>query len=84
MKSIWPEKIRELLRKENDGLTVNYIAEELGAKPNSIDTALNRKTSMPDAYIDRWTEGGQQRPPQAIWCVVVPPPNMPRPTRKKK
>ena len=30
MKALWPERIRSLLRKEDDGLTVNYIAEEIG------------------------------------------------------
>lgn len=82
MKVIWPERIRKLLREEADGLTVNYIAEELHAKPKSIDAALRR--SMPDAYIDRWTDAGQQQPHQAVWCVVPVPEHCPRPTRKPK
>ena len=81
MKALWPERIRSLLRREDDGLTVNYIAEELGAPPKSIAKALER---MPDAYIDRWTEAGNWSPHQAVWCVVVPPENCPMPTKKKK
>lgn len=38
--------------------------------------------SMPDAYIDRWLKTGQRV--TAVWCVVVPPDNCPRPERKKK
>jgi hypothetical protein len=81
MKAKWPERIRKLLREKSDGLTVNYIAEELYADPKSINTALRR--SMPDAYIDRWTDAGQQQPHQAVWCIVVPPENCPKPTRRK-
>jgi len=79
MKALWPERIRSLLRREDDGLTVNYIAEELGAPPKSIAKALER---MPDAYIDRWTEAGHWSPHQAVWCVVAVPENCPMPTRK--
>ena len=82
MNAKWPERIRKLLREEADGLTVNYIAEELDADSKSIASALRR--SMPDAYIDRWTEAGQQQPHQAVWCVVVVPENCPKPTRKKR
>lgn len=78
---LWPEKIRVLLTKEEDGLTANYIAEELNANSKSIARALER---MPDAYIDRWTEAGYRSPHQAVWCVVAVPPNCPKPTRKKK
>jgi len=81
MRSIWREKIREILRKEDEGCTVAELADRLHAIKSSILSALER---MPDTYIDRWTEAGQSRPYEAIWCIVTPPANCPRPTRKPK
>ena len=78
----WPDLIRELLRNSEDGSTVAELSLDLKAKTTSIYSALTR--SMPDAYIDRWTEAGQGKPYEAIWCVVVPPENCPKPTRKPK
>lgn len=37
---------------------------------------------FPDAYIDRWIKKDNYL--TAVWCVVVPPENCPRPDRKKK
>lgn len=34
--------------------------------------------AMPDAYIDRW-EAVPRRQYAAVWCVVVPPEDCPRP-----
>ena len=81
MKSQWPQVIRKILREEEDGTTVAELADRLGARKMSIASALER---MPDTYIDRWTEAGQQRPYEAIWCIVTPPENCPRPERKIK
>ena len=81
MNSVWPKRIRAILRDEGDGCTVADLAERLGAQKMSIAAAL---AAMPDTYIDRWTEAGQQRPYEAIWCVVVPPENCPKPERRKK
>jgi hypothetical protein len=79
MQSKWPKLIRELLRKEEDGSTVAGLSFDLDAPKKSIASALEH---MPDAYIDRWTEAGQGRPYEAIWCVVIPPENCPYPTKK--
>jgi hypothetical protein len=81
MKSEWPERLREMLRNEEDGATVAELALRLEARKVSIASALER---MPDTYIDRWTEAGQSRPYEAIWCIVTPPENCPRPERKIK
>jgi hypothetical protein len=81
MNSKWPILIRQILRSEEDGCTLAEIANRLDAKKMSIASALER---MPDTYIDRWTEAGQQRPYEAIWCIVTPPENCPRPERKIK
>ena len=77
----WPPAVRKILREEEDGTTVAELAVRLGAKKMSIASALTR---MPDTYIDRWTEASQQRPYEAIWCIVTPPEDCPKPTRKKK
>ena len=77
----WINPIREILRDEEDGCTIAELADRLDAKKMSIAAAVTR---MPDTYIDRWTEAGQQRPYEAIWCVVVPPENCPKPERKIK
>tara|TARA_R110000868_G_scaffold208537_1_gene458011 strand:- start:302 stop:514 length:213 start_codon:yes stop_codon:yes gene_type:complete len=70
-----------MLRNEEDGSTVAELALRLDARKVSIAAALAR---MPDTYIDRWTEAGQSRPYEAIWCVVTPPENCPKPERKIK
>lgn len=81
MISKWPTFIRQILRQEEDGCTIAELASRLDAPKMSIAAAL---AAMPDTYIDRWTEAGQQRPYEAIWCVVVPPENCPKPERKIK
>lgn len=70
--------IRAILRSEADGLTLQDIAEMLTINIRVARHALQR---MPDAYIDRWvrTDAG---PYAAVWCVVVPPPNCPKPGGK--
>ena len=72
------EQIRALLRTACDGLTVNEICGEL-----EISGVVARKvlSKMPDAYIDRWLVQAAGAP-AAVWCVVVPPPNCPRPRKK--
>ena len=81
MKTQWPEKLRAMLRNEEDGSTVAELALRLDARKVSIASALTR---MPDTYVDRWTEAGQSRPYEAVWCIVTPPENCPKPTRKIK
>ena len=75
MRTFATKSIRELLRSAPDGLDVGTIANRLDREPSNIRSRLK---DMPDAYIDRWVrEYGN--PPMAIWCVVVPPENCPRP-----
>jgi hypothetical protein len=70
--------LRTLLRDNPDGLDVGTIANYLEREPSNIRRLLS---TMPDAYIDRWVRQNGN-PPMAIWCVVVPPENCPRPDIK--
>ena len=80
MRTFATKSIRELLRAAPDGLNVNIISSRLDRTPSNIRSRLRE---MPDAYIDRWVrECGN--PPMAIWCVVVPPENCPRPDARPK
>jgi predicted transcriptional regulator len=67
--------VRALLREHPDGMTTPTLADILGKEHSSIWRALN---TMPDAYIDRWMEPRRGHF-MAVWCVVVPPENCPRP-----
>lgn len=77
----WQSLIRDILRKEEEGCTVAELADRIGSSKASAASSL---AYMPDTYIDRWTEAGQQRPYEAIWGIVTPPENCPKPTRKPK
>lgn len=75
-------QVRALLRENLDGLTVYELSDATGIDRTHLSRVLNK---MPDAYIDRWIafqEG--QRWMRAVWCVVVPPENCPRPFIKTK
>jgi Fic family protein len=74
------EKLRVLLREYTDGLTVSQVANITSLKVNNINRSLK---NMPDAYIDRWEIRNRGRPVIAVWCVVIPPENCPKPERKK-
>ena len=75
-KSRHPE-IRALLREHADGMDVEELAAILRVgMSNAVRTALKQ---MPDAYIDHWRKVGSS-PYTAVWCVVVPPENCPRPS----
>lgn len=76
MKPSHAPKLRELLRQSPDGMTTALLHDATGIRADTIGNTL---ASMPDAYIDRWTwpYRGQWA---AVWCVVVPPENCPRPT----
>jgi len=78
MKSNHPN-IRAMLHKHEDGLTINWLAEFLNFSTDSVRVALE---NMPDAYIDRWTKLPTGKTYEAVWCVVVPPPNCPKPQKK--
>lgn len=72
-------KTRELLRQNPDGLTARQIddAFDYGNLPH----VYRILKGMPDVYIDRWLKHGKRY--TAVWCIVVPPPNCPRPEKKK-
>lgn len=69
------QTIRTLLRAHPDGLDVGTIANALDREPGAIRARLK---VMPDVYIDRWEK--TRRNYIAIWCIVTPPNNCPRPT----
>lgn len=80
MRTYATQLVRALLRGNPDGMDVGTIANTLDREPNGIRKVL---ITMPDAYIDRWTHYGGTGMPTAIWCVVVPPENCPRPDPKR-
>ena len=69
--------VRKVLRESEDGLTAKQITEAVGVDKDPLSRILQ---TMPDAYIDRWS-GPTRGQYSAVWCVVVPPENCPRPTR---
>jgi hypothetical protein len=81
MRTFATQAVRKLLRDNPDGLEVNTIASNLERDSDSIRRVLH---TMPDAYIDRWVLYGKTGMPSAVWCVVVPPKNCPRPASKRK
>lgn len=68
-------KTRELLRNSPDGLTAKQIADVFDY--DNMPHMYRILKSMPDAYIDRWQRTGKRL--SAVWCVVVPPPDCPKP-----
>ena len=81
MRTFATQSIRELLKINADGMDVGTIANTLDREPENVRRILK---TMPDAYIDRWTHFGGSGMPSAIWCVVVPPENCPRPDAKRR
>lgn len=71
---------RNLLRANPDGMTAKQIDE--GINYDNLPHVYRILKAMPDAYIDRWQRTGKRL--SAVWCVVVPPPNCPKPEIKKK
>ena len=70
--------VRDILRATPDGMTVAQLSEASNTDTSHVHRIVHK---MPDAYIDRWLKKGHRC--TAIWCVVVPPENCPRPERKK-
>lgn len=70
--------VRQVLRDTPDGMTVAQLAQVAGTDKTHAHRIVNK---MPDAYIDRWQKSGAHL--SAVWCVVVPPENCPRPEPKK-
>jgi hypothetical protein len=75
------KQIRQALRDNPDGLTVTQIVALVSA-PN--DTVNRQLRMMPDTYIDRWQKRGTQNYVSAVWCVVVPPEDCPKPNTPPK
>jgi len=73
------KEVRAALREYPDGLTTSQLHAITEAPQGTIRNILK---AMPDAYIDRWSTRGTQKYLSAVWCVVVPPPNCPKPERK--
>jgi hypothetical protein len=69
------QEIRALLRANSDGMTIEQIV--WAVKRDKANVKKNVR-AMPDAYIDRW-EAVPRRQYAAVWCVVVPPEDCPRP-----
>lgn len=71
-------QIRDALRQNHDGLTKRELQTLVpGWTDKTIESDL---LSMPDAYIDRWQESKSRHKYVAVWCVVVPPANCPKPS----
>ena len=71
--------LRSVLRMYDDGLTVSQVANITSLDANGINRSLK---CMPDTYIDRWEALHRGRPLSAVWCVVVPPEDCPKPNKK--
>jgi hypothetical protein len=80
MRTNTTQSLRTLLRDNPDGLDVGTIANYLEREPSNIRKLL---AGMPDAYIDRWMRH-LRNPPTAIWCIVVPPENCPKPENQRR
>lgn len=74
------KELRARLRANPDGLTAAELAKLTGRDRYNILSYLKR---MPDVYVDRW-EGPVRGQYIAVFCVVVPPPDCPHPTRGVK
>lgn len=77
--SFHPE-LRTLLRQHQHGKTVAQLAELTNRRENAIRRALE---VMPDAYVLDWIQT-RTKPPIAVWSVVVPPENAPKPHAKSR
>ena len=70
--------IRVALRGVPDGMTLEDLSDLLDRPHSNIRKVLK---AMPDTYIDRW-EVAPRGQYKAVWCVVVPPKDCPRPEGK--
>jgi hypothetical protein len=71
-------QIRALLRDNPDGLTMEQIMFAVARDKSNVRKVLQ---GMPDAYIDRWIPAPRMQY-KAVWCVIVPPQDCPRPEGK--
>lgn len=77
MRTSATKQARELLRAYPDGLTLKQINDVLQRTETNVRRLLR---GMPDTYIDRW-ELRERKAYAAVWCVVVPPEDCPRPQK---
>jgi DNA-binding transcriptional regulator GbsR (MarR family) len=73
------KSIRGTLREIPDGMTLEELSELLNRPKSNVRKVLK---AMPDVYIDRW-EVAPRGQYKAVWCVVIPPTDCPRPDGKK-
>lgn len=71
------KQFREWLRLAPDGLSEEELMER--SEMNGTNTVARVLASMPEAYIDRWTQSKWRVRYIAVWRVVVPPPHCPKP-----
>jgi hypothetical protein len=67
--------VRVALRGVPDGMTLSELSALLDRPESNVRKVLK---SMPDTYIDRW-EWAPRGQYKAVWCVVIPPQDCPRP-----
>lgn len=79
MKKPHAPRVRELLRENNDGLTLCQISDSTGISKDTLKEVLRK---MPDAYIDRWS-GPFRGQWAAVWCAVAVPEHCPHPESKE-
>ncbi len=82
MKKPHAPALRSYLRDHPEGATIAQMQKDVESLAKVNDHTLrNALGSMPDVYIDRWADPkrGQY---QAVWCVIVPPPDCPYPTNR--
>jgi hypothetical protein len=71
--------IRIALRGVPEGMTLEEISELMDRPRENVRKVLK---AMPDVYIDRW-EVAPRGQYKAVWCVVIPPTDCPRPDGRK-
>ena len=69
------KSVRVTLRGIPDGITLEDLSELLDRSKYNVRKVLK---NMPDVYIDRW-EVAPRGQYKAVWCIVIPPTDCPRP-----
>ena len=75
MKLSLVKSVRVALRGIPDGATLEDLSELLDRSKYNVRKVLK---NMPDVYIDRW-EVAPRGQYKAVWCIVIPPTDCPRP-----